>query len=82
MEKTQYLADVTQDNVERQRRNSTALDPNSQETRDHWYAILVANHERLVPISINLTTLMFLVVSDLREAQKETHKFPFSPGNE
>ena len=56
--------------------------PYSQETRDHWYDILVANHERLFPININLTTVMFLVVSDLREAQKETHKFPFSPGNE
>ena len=31
---TQYLADVTQLNEERQRRNVTALDPNFQETGD------------------------------------------------
>ena len=34
---TQYRADVTQLNEERQRINATALDPNSQETRDHWH---------------------------------------------
>ena len=41
----QYLADVTQQ--ERQRRNATTLDPKSQETRDHWHATQVSNHERL-----------------------------------
>ena len=29
------------------------------------------NHEKLFPFSDNLTTLMFIVVSDLSEAQKE-----------
>ena len=75
---SQYLADVTQLNVKRQRRNAAVLDPNSQETRDYWYAIQVTNHERLIPFSDNLTTLMFIVVSDLSEAQRETHKFPLS----
>ena len=43
----QYLADVTQLNGERQRKNATALDPNSKETRDHLYAIQVTNHETI-----------------------------------
>ena len=37
----------------RHRRNATALDPNSQETRDQWHATQVANHERLFPFSDN-----------------------------
>ena len=31
----------------------------------------VAAHERLFPFSDNLTTLMFIVASDLSEAQRE-----------
>ena len=31
----QYLADLTQPNEERQRRNATTMNPNTQETRDH-----------------------------------------------
>ena len=69
----QYPADVTQENVERQRRNADVLDPNAQETRDNWYVTQVRNHERLFPFSDNLTTLMFIVVSDLSESQRETH---------
>ena len=75
-----YLADVTQGNVERQRRNAEVLDPNTQETRDRWYAAQVSSHEKLFPFSDNLTTLMFMVVSDLSEAQRETHKFPSLQG--
>ena len=67
----QYLADVTQQNVERQRRSAEVLDPNAPETRDKWYATQVSNHEKLFPFSDNLTTLMFIVVSDLCEAQRE-----------
>ena len=63
--------DVTQLNEERQRRNAAALDPNSKETRDFWYDTQAANHERLFPFSDNLTTLMFIVASDLSEAQRE-----------
>ena len=66
----QYLADVTQENVERQRRSVEALDPNAQETRDKWYATQ-SNHEKLFPFSDKLTTSMFIVVSDLSEAQRE-----------
>ena len=40
-------------------------------TRERWNARHVSNHERLVPFSNNLTTLMFIVVSDLSEAQRE-----------
>ena len=72
--------------VERQRRNADVLDPNAPETRDNWYATQVSNHERLFPFSDNLTTSMFIVASDLSDAQgereRETHKFPFSPANE
>ena len=58
--------------------------------RDAWMDMLpitttseqVAKHERLFPFNDNLTTLMFIDASDLSEAHRETHKFPFSPGNE
>ena len=78
----QYLADVTQENGEGQRRSAEVLDPNAQETRGRWYGTQVSNHEKLFPFSDNLTTLMFIVVCDLSEALRETHKFPFSPRNE
>ena len=78
----QYLADVIQENEERQRRNAEVLDPNAQETQDNWYVTQVSNHESLCPFTDHLTTLMFMVVSDLSEAQRENHKFPCSPGNE
>ena len=41
----QYLADVTQENAERQRGSAEVFDPNAQETRDRWYATQVSNHE-------------------------------------
>ena len=47
----QYLADVTQKNIERQRRSAEVLDPNALETRDRWYATQVSNHESLFPFS-------------------------------
>ena len=68
----QYLVDVARENIERQRRNEDALDPNDQANRDHWLATQVANHERSFPFSDNLTTLMFIVASDLSEAHRET----------
>ena len=68
----QYLVDVARENIERQRRNEDALDPNDQANRDHWLATQVANHERSFPFSDNLTTLMFLVACDLSEAHRET----------
>ena len=79
---SQYLADVAQAHVERQTRNEEPLNPSTQATRDNWYATQVTTHERLFPFSDNLTTLMFIVASDLSEAQRETNKFPFSPGKE
>ena len=69
--RNQYLADVTQESEERQRRNVDTLDPDAQETRDRWNATQVTTHERSFPFSDNLTTLMFIVASDLGEAQKE-----------
>ena len=65
----QYLADVAQENTDRQTRSAEVLDPNAPETQDKWYATQVRNHEKLFPFSDNLTTLKFIVVSDLSEAQ-------------
>ena len=47
-----YLADVTQESVERQRRSAEVLDPNAPETRDKWYATQVSNHEKLFPLNV------------------------------
>ena len=80
--KNQYLADVAQEKAERQRRrrrrSAEVLDPNGEETRDRWYATQISNHERLFPFSDNLTRLMFIVVSDLREAQRERERLTSS----
>ena len=67
----QYLADVAQENVERLARGETALNPNAPENRERWNSAQVNNHESLLSFSDNLTTLMFIVASDLSEAQRE-----------
>ena len=74
----QHLADVAQENGDRQTRSVELLDPNSQATRDRWNATQVNNHERLFPFSENLTTLMFIVASDLSEAPREGLTSSFS----
>ena len=66
-----HLADVGQENADRQKRSVELLDPDSQATRDRWNATLVSNHGRLFPFSDNWTTLMFIVASDLSETQRE-----------
>ena len=68
---TQYRADVDQLNEDGRVRGLIALDPTSQATRDHWHQTQVANNERSFPYSDNLTTLMFIVASDLSEIQRE-----------
>ena len=68
---SQYQADIARLNGEWQGRNQAALDPNQQATRDNWYATHVATHGSLFPFSDNLTTLMFIVGSDLNEARRE-----------
>ena len=60
----QYLAVVAQENAEKLTRGETALDPNTPESRERWNTAQVNNHERLLPFSDNLTTLMFIVASD------------------
>ena len=78
----QYLADVAQESAERLTRGETPLDPNTPENRERWNTAQVNNHESLLSFSDNLTTLMFIVASDLSEVQREeTHKFPFATGN-
>ena len=69
--KSVYLADVIRQNEERQTRNEEVLDLDASETRDRWNATPVTTHERLLPFNDNLTTLMFVVASDLSEAQRE-----------
>ena len=73
-----YLADVAQEKADRQTRSEELLDPNSQATRDRWNATHVSNHEKLFPFSDNLATLMFIVTSDLSEAQRERERLTSS----
>ena len=68
---SQYLADVNLENQERTIRNVDVLDPSAQETRNRWNVNQLNLHEQLFPFSDNLTTLMFIVASDLSEAQRE-----------
>ena len=44
---TQYLADVNQENEERQRRNADILDRDASETRDRWNGTQVSIHAQL-----------------------------------
>ena len=74
---TQHLADESQLNEERQRRNVTALDPKAQKTRNLWLATQVTNHERLFPFSDNLTTVVFTVASDLSESPERDLQVTF-----
>ena len=77
----QYRADVAQENAEKLTRSAGLLDPNSQATRDRWIVTPLSNHERLFPFSENLTTLMFIVASDLSDAQRERDsQVPFLSG--
>ena len=80
-----YLADVAQENAEELARGGTALDLNTPENRERSNTAQVNNHESLCSFSDNLTTLMFIVASDLseaqRERQRETHQFAFSTVN-
>ena len=69
--RSQHLADVAQENVERRTRGETALDPNTPENREGWNSAQINNHESLFPFTDNLITLMFIVASDLTEAQRE-----------
>ena len=68
---SQYLADVTQEYAEGQGRNDEVWTRNGHAIRDNCYATQVTIHERQFPFNDNLTTLMFIVASDLSEAQRE-----------
>ena len=74
----QYLADVAQENAERLTRSETALDPNTPENRERWNTAQVSNHKSLFSLSDSLTTLMFIVASDLSEAQRERERLTSS----
>ena len=73
----QYLADVAQEDADRQTGSVELLDPNAQAIRERWNATQVSNHERLFQLSDILTTLMFTVASDLSEAQRVNSQVPF-----
>ena len=79
---SQYHPDMTQLNAERRDRNEEAVDPDEQTTRGNWNATHGTTHGSLFPFDDNLTTVMFIVASDLNDAQRESHKFTFSPRNE
>ena len=68
---SQKMTNMTSKNAERQSRNEALLDPAQQGTRDTWYTTHVTTHERLFPFNDNLTTVMFIVAGDPREAQRE-----------
>ena len=68
----QHLADVAQENAERPTRGEPSLDPNTPERREKWNTAQVNSPESLFPSSDNLIFLMFIVESDLTEAQRET----------
>ena len=66
-----YLADVVQEHhAEILTRGETVLDPNTRENRERWNTAQMSNHEGLFTYSDNLITLMFIVASDLTEAQR------------
>ena len=68
---TKYRADVDQLNEDRRRRGLANLEVTLQETRNQWQGTPVTNHERSLPFSDSLTTLMFVVASDLSDNQRE-----------
>ena len=67
----EYLDDVKHENEERQRRNTDILGPSAPETRGEWYATQMRLHDQLFPFSESLTSLMYIVASDLSEVQRE-----------
>ena len=78
-----YQAGMTHLNAERRSSNEARWDPTQQGTRDTWHATQVTAHERLFPFNDNWTSLMFIVASDPREAQRERLTSSlFSPRNE
>ena len=64
----QYLADVGQENA--------GISTRGEAVR--WNTAQMNNHEGLFPFRDNSITFVFIVASDLTEAQRETYKFPFS----
>ena len=76
--RSQYLADVAQENAENRIMRWDGFGSEHTENGERWNTAQMNNHESLFPFSDNLITLMFIVTSDLTEAQRETDKFPFS----
>ena len=68
---------MARENGERRSRSQELLNLDEPEAREEWNATQVAAHERLFPFSDNLTTLMFIVASDLGEARENDLRVPF-----
>ena len=85
----QYLADVTHVHEERQRRNATALDPNSQGIRTRKKPEAIGTPHRWATMKGSFNSVIMcqhwcslLQVIWVKPRERETHKFPFSPGTE
>ena len=74
----QSHADVARENEERRSRSQELSNLDAPETSEEWNAPQEAAHERLLPFSDNLTTLMCIVGSDLCEPQRERLTSSFS----
>ena len=73
-----YRTDVTQENVIRATRQEATLDSDIQDTYNRWLRSQEQYHGSLFPVSEHLATLMFIVASDLGEAQRERYsQVPF-----
>ena len=62
---------MTQENVIRAARQEQPYDPDHEDTYARWLRSQEHDHGNLFPFSDNLATLMFIVASDLGEAQRE-----------
>ena len=59
--RSQYLADVAQENAEILTRCEPVLDPSTRENRERWNNAQMNNHEGHYPFSGDLITLMFIL---------------------
>ena len=78
--RSQYLADVSQENTKEQQEVRRLWIRTHHKTENRWNTAQVSDHEGLLPYSYDSITWMFIVASDLTEAQRETCNSAFSHG--
>ena len=66
-----YLRDVATLNTTNTATQQPAVDARSEETFNHWKNEQSNRHKAKFPLGDNLYTLIFIVISDLSEAQRE-----------